>query len=247
MHRLLKLTLVGIKLYFREPVAFFFTVIFAPIMLLLFGSIYGNKPTPFFGGRGTVDVMVPAYIGVIIVTAGLITIPSSTASARESGVLRRFRAAPLHPLIYMASDIISNMVVTVLGVLLLVLTGKLVYNARFGGNILSVSAAFLLGTLSSFSIGYLIAALAPTARTAQAVGMILAFPMMFLSGATFPWELLPAGVRAFSRYLPLTHVVSLMKGMWFGDPWSKHLTEVVVLLGIMVLGGVVGSLLFRWE
>ncbi len=242
-----KLILMGIKLYFREFVALFFTIVFAPLMLVLFGSIYGNKPTPFFGGYGTVDIMVPAYIGLIIVTVGLISIPISTASARESKVLKRFRAAPLHPFVYMASELVSYLIVTVLGVLLLVLAGRLIYGARFEGNILSVSAAFLLGSLSIFSLGYLIAALAPTARIAQTVGMAVAFPIMFLSGATIPWELLPQTIRNFSRFLPLTHVVSLMRGLWFGEPWGKHLTEVAVLVGVMAIGGALASLLFRWE
>lgn len=238
---------MGIKLYLREPVAFFFTIIFAPLMLLLFGSVYGNEPNPLFSGRGTVDVMVPAYIGIIIVTVSLLSIPTNTASARESGVLRRFQAAPLHPLAYMTSELISNLVVTVLGVLFLILIGRLVYNARFNGNILSVSAAFLLGIFAFFFLGYLIAALAPTARTAEAVGMILGFPMIFFSGASVPWEILPSGVRAFGRYLPLTHLVSLLKGLWFGDPWSQHLHEVAVLLAILLLGGAIGTKLFRWE
>jgi hypothetical protein len=31
-------------------------------MLFVFGSMYGNEPTPFFGGRGSVDMSVPAYM-----------------------------------------------------------------------------------------------------------------------------------------------------------------------------------------
>lgn len=247
MRGLAKLILVQMKLYLREPVATFFTIFFAPMMLLLFGAIYGNKPTPFFGGRGTIDVMVPSYIGLIIVTVGFIGLPIGTAAARESGVLRRFRATPLHPLAYIVSDIVSYLLMTVLGVLLLILTGKLVFNIRFEGNILSVLAGFLLGTMAFFALGYLIAGLAPTARVAQTVGMVLAYPMMFLSGAAIPWEILPTGVRAVAQYIPLTHVVRLMKGLWFGEAWSQHWTEVAVLVGCLVVGGMLAAWTFRWE
>ena len=246
MRGLLKLLLVQAKLYLREPIATFFTIFYAPLMLLLFGTIYGNKPTPFFGGRGPMDVSVPSYIGLIIVTVGLIGLPIGTAG-RESGVLRRFRATPLHPLAYIVSDVVSYLLMTVLGVLLLILTGKLVFNVRFEGNPLSVLAGFLLGTTAFFALGYLIAGLAPTARIAQTVGMVLAFPMMFLSGATIPWEVLPAKVQAVSRYVPLTLVVKLMKGLWFGDAWSQHWTEVAVLVGCLVVGGIAAARTFRWE
>ncbi len=247
MRGLLKLIWVQMKLYLREPIATFFTIFYAPMVLLLFGAIYGNKPTPLFGGRGTMDVTVPSYIGLIIVTVGFIGLPISTAAARESGVLRRFRTTPLHPLAYIVSDILSYLLMTMLGVLLLILTGQLVFHIRFEGNILSVLAGFLLGTTAFFALGYLIAGLAPTARIAQTIGMVLAFPMMFLSGASIPLEVLPAKVQAVSRYIPLTHMVRLMKGLWFGETWSQHWTEVAVLAGCLLVGGMLAARTFRWE
>lgn len=247
MRGLGKLILVQIKLYLREPMAAFFTVFFAPMMLLLFGAIYGNKPSPFFGGRGSMDISVPAYIGLIIVTVAMIGLPIGTAAARELGVLRRFRATPLHPLAYIFSDIASYLLMTLLGVLCLVATGKVVFNVRFDGHPLSVLAGFLLATVSFFALGYLVAGLAPTARVAQTVGMVLAFPMMFLSGATIPYEVIPPTVRAFSRFLPLTHVVTLMRGLWFGEPWSRHLTELAVLAGVLVIAAALAARIFRWE
>jgi len=193
------------------------------------------------------DVTVPSYIGLIVVTVGLIGLPIGAAAARESGVLRRFRATPLHPLAYILSDIASYLLMTVIGVLLLVITGKVVFHIRFEGNVLSVLAGFLLGTTAFFALGYLIAGLAPTARIAQTVGMVLAFPMMFLSGASMPLEVLPGKIRAVSQYIPLTHVVTLMKGLWFGDSWGQHLTEVAVLVGCLVVGGAIAARTFRWE
>lgn len=66
MRGLWKLILIQMKLYLREPVATFFTIFYAPMVLLLFGAIYGNEPTPLFGGRGTMDITVPSYIGLIV-------------------------------------------------------------------------------------------------------------------------------------------------------------------------------------
>ncbi|MBO9370061.1 MAG: ABC transporter permease [Chloroflexi bacterium] len=242
-----KLLQVQAKLYLREPIATFFTIFYAPLVLLLFGAIYGNKPNPFYGGRGAMDVGVPSFIGLIVVTVGLIGLPISAAAARESGVLRRFRATPLHPLAYILSDIASYLLMTLIGVLLLVLTGRAIFHIRFEGNVLSVLAGFLLGTTAFFALGYLIAGLAPTARIAQTVGMVLAFPMMFISGATIPLEVLPAKVRAVGQYIPLTHVVTLMRGLWFGDSWSQHWKEVAVLVGCLLVGGAIAARTFRWE
>jgi ABC-2 type transport system permease protein len=72
MHSLLKLTWTETKLFLREPMAAFFTLVFPVMILFFFGSIYGNEPTPFFGGYGSVDVSVPAYTAMIIATSGLL-------------------------------------------------------------------------------------------------------------------------------------------------------------------------------
>jgi ABC-2 type transport system permease protein len=87
----------------------------------------------------------------------------------------------------------------------------------------------------------------PTARTAQVVGMVVLYPMLFLSGAGFPRELLPDAILKISTFLPLTYVVTLLSGLWIGDPWSQHLTEVVVLAGMLVLGLIISVKTFRWE
>ena len=118
---------------------------------------------------------------------------------------------------------------------------------RFDGNALSVALAFVLGSLSFFSLGFVLASVMPTARTAQVVGMAIFYPMLFLSGAGIPLELLPEGVRKVSNFLPLTHVVTLLRGLWVGDAWSQHITEVIVLLSVLAIGVLISARTFRWE
>jgi len=247
MRALWKLTVVQAKLFLREPIGAFFTLLFAPLVLILFGFIYGNDPEPLFGGRGSMDISVPAYTGMIVGTVGLMGVPITTAARRESGVLRRFRATPLRPITYLVSDVSVNLGMTLLGVLLLFVVGRLAYGVRFEGGVVNVLGGICLGASTFLAVGYVLAGLAPTARVAQVVGMVLFYPMMFLSGASIPLELMPQGVRDASRFIPLTHVVSLIKGLWFGEGWGQHLSEVAILLGLLVVTLAVASRTFRWE
>jgi ABC-2 type transport system permease protein len=244
-----KLFLMQVKLYLREPVAFFFSLAYPALLLLLFGFIYGNQPAPEFWGRnyGTVDASVPAYAGIIIGTVALMGIPIDTAASRETGVLRRYRATPLHPAAYLISCVSMYLVVALVGMIILVVTGKLVFGLRFAGSWINVLAAFTLSALSFYSAGYLLASLAPTARIAQVVGMVIFFPMMFLSGAGMPLQLLPESLRRLSDFLPLTYVVRLMQGLWFGDPWPTLWLPTLVLAGLLMVGTVASTKLFRWE
>ena len=88
-----KLALVELKLFLREPEAFFFTLIFPLILLFVFGGIFGNQSSEvsayLFGTRGAVDASVPAYMAIIIGVTGLMMIPYLIATYREKGILRR--------------------------------------------------------------------------------------------------------------------------------------------------------------
>lgn len=247
MKSLLRLTVIELKLYLREPMAVFFTLAYAPMILLLFGFIYGNEPSPFFGGRGFVDIAIPSYIGLIIVSVGLMSVPIATAEDREKGILRRFYSTPASPAVYLFSNIFVYYLMTLAGVILLFIAGKLLFNTHFDGNIFSVLAGFTICTLSFFSFGYLIASLSPTSRMAQVAGMIIAFPLMFLSGAAIPLEVLPEKVLNISKYLPLYHVVTFIRGLWAGNSWAEHWIEIIVIMGLLIVGAAVSIKTFRWE
>ena len=71
--------------------------------------------------------------------------------------------------------------------------------------------------------------------------------MLFLSGAGIPLEVMPDSVRTISNYLPLTYVVRLLRGLWFGEPWGSLLLETGVLVGVLVICTAIAVRLFRWE
>jgi len=247
MRGLLKLTIVEMKLFLREPMAAFFTLIFPLMMLFLFGVIYGNKPTPFFGGYGSVDVSVPAYTAMIIATSGLLGLTVVLSTYREMGILRRLNATPLHPHTILTAQVLVIFLMTTLGMALLILAAKIVYGLRFDGNVIHVALAFVLCSMSFFAIGFVLASLTPSARTAQIIAMVLFYPMLFLSGATIPREVLPQSVHNLGQILPLTHVVNLLRGLWVGDPVTAYVKEIVVLLTVLIVGVTVSIKTFRWE
>jgi ABC-2 type transport system permease protein len=247
MKSLLKMTWMEAKLFLREPMGAFFTLVFPLMYLLLFGIISGNEPTPQFGGLRTIDASIPGLTAVIICIVGLMSITMTMSTYRENGILRRLRTTPVSPLVVLVAQVIVVFTMTALGMLLLVIAGTLVYHVRFEGNAFSVLAGFVLSSLSFFSLGFILAGIMPTVRSAWVVGMVLLYPMMLLSGAFFTVELLPAAVQKVSAFIPLTYVVNLLRGLWTGDPWGKHLLDVGVLAGMLVLGIIVSVKTFRWE
>jgi ABC-2 type transport system permease protein len=247
LHATYKLLVIQAKLYLREPLGVFFTLLFAPLILVVLGFVFGNEPSPLFHGRGNLDMNLPAYAAIGIGVVGLTTVPMETSARRENGVLRRFRATPLRPLTYMVSDILVYFVMILLGVSLSFGLGIAVYRVQFSGNLLALVAGMCLSAAAFLALGYVIASLAPNVRVATVVGNVLLILIMMLSGVTFPLEMMPESVRAISQFIPLTHVVTLLRGLWFGEPFSQHVTELLVLSGVLVAGTAVASWTFRWE
>lgn len=170
-----------------------------------------------------------------------------TATARENGTLRRFRAAPMAPTTYVGATVVVYFAIAVAGMILTIIAARVFFDLQFGGSWLDVSAGFSLIAAAFFAVGYLIAAVASTARIAQVVGQILFFPMMFLSGAAFPLQMMPDGVRWFAELLPMTHGVLLLQNLWFGQGWAASTTQIAVMVGTLALALVLSARLFRWE
>ena len=247
MKSFLKFVSVSLKLYLREPITVFFTLGFPIMLVLIFGGMYGNQPSPMLGGYGSMDVSMPGYTALILGSVGFMTVAMNTSSFRETGILRRFRASPLQPLTYILADVTANLVMTLLGMVGLVIVGWLLYRVRFEGQPVSVILGVIFSALAMFAAGYVIASLAPTARAAQVISMVIFYPMMFLSGAGIPLEIMPPTIRRIADFLPLTYVVKLLRGLWFGESWGDHLLEVAVLGGILVVCTALAARLFRWE
>lgn len=70
-------------------------------------------------------------------------------------------------------------------------------------------------------IGLLMAILCRTIKSVNAVTSLVYFPMLFLSGATIPYELFPSGLQKVAKVLPLTQGIKFMKAVSMGVVFSQ--------------------------
>lgn len=239
------LTWTEFKLFMREPFAVFFTLAFPLMLLFIFGAIFGNDPLDDFGGRGSVDISVPGYMGLIIGTATFMTIPIVISEYRTQGIFRRLRATPLNPLAIIGSHTLIYLLVTVIGLALLFIGGKLVYNLVTPINIPALILVIGLCFFSLTAMGYLIGSYFKTSRSAQVIGNVVYFPQVFLSGAGFPREMFSDTLRTWTEWLPMTQVINVIKDVWWGEPLNWWSLLYLVGLGVISLG--ISTKVFRWE
>lgn len=112
---------------------------------------------------------------------------------------------------------------------------------------LAFVGAWFLTLIYMFSIGLMIASLCHTVKQMNAVTSLVYFPMLFLSGATIPYELFPKGLQKVANIMPLTQGIKLMKAVSMG----KHLPSsgyiILLLLAITVICSIISLKTFRWE
>ena len=103
------LTQAFFKSQLREPLGFFFVIVFSPMLLLILGGIFGNDPQPQFGGRGFVDNMLPGVTIMSILMVGIALVPQNQLMLRSTGALSRLRVTPLKASTYVAADLTVNL------------------------------------------------------------------------------------------------------------------------------------------
>jgi ABC-2 type transport system permease protein len=231
-----KMTWVELKLFAREPLSLVFAFAFPVVVLVVLVASFPNTPDPeAFGGLRPSDYYLAGYIGVVISTIGLVTLPVHVASYRERGILRRFRASSVPAWSVVVAQVIVGILMAAVGGLVLIVAGTTIYEAALPVSVGSVLIMFLLSTLAFVAIGLLLGSVARTARGAQALGMILFFPMWLLSGAGPPPDILGEGMRNAMDVLPLTHVVRAIQDPWVGAQARE--VDVLILVGIFLVAG----------
>lgn len=246
MRTLIKLSWVEVKLFVREPITMVFTLALPAIFLFVMGGVFGNTPDPdIFRGVGPMDYYIPAYIGMVIASIGVVGLPVHLTAYRERGVLRRLRASSISIWSLLGSQIIVSFFIAVLGGILLTAIAVLSYDVHLPESIGLLIPAFLLSTLCFAALGFLLGAVIPTTRAAQGIGIILFFVMLMLGGAGPPPEVLTGAMRIIGDITPVRYVILLLQDPWLGFGW--HGKASLIVAGVTVGATLLSARFFRWE
>jgi ABC-2 type transport system permease protein len=225
--------------------AAFFTLVFPLMILVMFGSIFGNEASATSDGWGVIDLSVHGYFAMIIGTVTLLGIPVVVSAYRQYKIFRRMRATPLRPMTIIAAHGLVHLIMTSLGLGLLLIGGHILYDLRMPENVPGVMISAIVSYLSFAAMGFMIGGVTGTSRTAQVIGNVIYFPQLFLAGASIPRELFPDGLRTWTSWLPMTQVVNVIKDPWKGEP--VNLLSLLVLVVIGIACALVSSRMFKWE
>jgi ABC-2 type transport system permease protein len=241
-----RLAYIETKLFLREKVATL-AVFGLPIALVIgFGLIPGfGKPQKGLSDQIGTEYIAAIGVGIVLATLGLNGVPMVIAQYRERGILRRLAVTPVRPLTLLVAKLVVWAVAAVLSVALVVGVVRVAFHVP-----LPVAPGWFIGSLllaiaSLFAVGMCVAAVAPTARTATGLGMLLFFPNLFFAGIYFPTEEMSPTMRQIGNFTPLGAALHAVRDSWMGiDPRLEYLG---IMAAWTLAAGAMAARFFRWE
>lgn len=236
-----KLTQTELKLFLRDPAMVFF-VVGLPILLV---AVFGSQAHPSTDHDPVLTFLPAAALSVGLAGLSFNTMPAVLATYREKGILRRLAATPVHPSRVLLAELVIAMSAAVVTAILVIVVGSAGFGFLLPQAPVALLVAFVLGSLSLFSVGLVLAALAPSGRGASSIGAFVFLLSIFSGGVFVPREDLPSAVATIGGYTPLGSTMDAIRSAWTGD-WASPV-QLAVMAGYSVILGAVAARTFRWE
>ena len=195
-----RLTATEFTLFLRDKIGPIFGVLFPVALLCVFGNLgFFTDPANGFDGQPLLYTYVPILVAFVIAMLALNTLPPTLAGYREHGVLRRLRTTPVGPARVLAAQLTICFVTGAVAVVLLLAVALVGFDVPLPRQPAAFALTTVLAALALIGIAVLIAAVAPTAKTANATGSVLFYVLSFFAGLWLPLQAMPSTLRHVSE------------------------------------------------
>jgi ABC-2 type transport system permease protein len=234
--------------FWRNPESAFFSFAMPLGVLLIFGATSADGTV---SGRGTVKVItlfVPGILAFAVVVIAYGNLAATLALQRADGVLKRLRATPLDPALYLGGQLVS-----VLATTLLISAATIAVGAAAFGALPRAAATpqlliiLALGIACFAALGIAISAVIPTADAAGAITNGTYLPLAMVSGMFSATLRLPRVVDLVVSAFPLKALADGLRTAY--DP-ASHGVPIgsIAVLAVWTVAGIGLSVrYFRWE
>jgi len=179
-----------LKISLRSMDMMMFGVLMPIVVIIILGVICGSKPA-FEGALYTfLTQSFGAVASIGICATGAMALPLEVSDYRNKKILKRFKVTPISPAMILFVRVVINAIIAIFSLLLVYLVSAVFFGFRMDGSWIKFMGAYFLVMLSIYSVGMMIAAIAPNIKTANLLICVFYFPMLIFSGATLPYEVI---------------------------------------------------------
>ena len=199
-------------------------------------DVYGGDPFAFI----LIGLAFSRYM-----TLSMSTFSNSIREGQVMGTLEIMLLSPTRLSKILLSSSVWAYLFTSLQIVLFLALGVLVFGVDLGGaNVVTALVVLLLSIVSFAGIGMISAAFIMVLKKGDPIAFALSGLSVLLAGVYYPVDVLPGGLQALSKALPLTHSLDGMRGaLQNGDTLSQTWPEIqaliifaVVLLPVAFIG-----------
>jgi imidazolonepropionase-like amidohydrolase/ABC-type multidrug transport system permease subunit len=243
MKTYLELIKIDLKLALRQRTVIFFNYLFPLIFFFTFATIFRAAQD-----EGSATQVMTMAVAMGILGNGLFGAGMRAVQEREMNILRRYKVTPLTPGPILVASMVTGWVLFMPYVLLILTLAHRIYHMPWPEHMGEFVVFLSLGLIAFRSLGLVIASVANTMQESVILVQLCYFPMLFLSGATFPIDSFSNWLKIVSRFIPSTYLVEGVKKMMLQhEGVVPNWKSVGALLVTGVLGWILGVKLFRWE
>ena len=231
-------------LFWRTREAAIFTFVFPIVLFLLLAAVYTGTINGDPAGR----YLLSGLLGYGAGTTAFAGLAITLVVRRENGVLKRVRATPLPPVIYIAAMLVSTLIVFALEAVVMIALARAAFHVGVPDAIGSLVLEVLLGVVCFAALGAGITGAIRSSEGSSGILNIILLPMAFLSGSFGPTRSYPYFLQVIADVLPLTYFLRLVKAtVVHGDAVWAHPGAVGVVAAWGAIGVVAALRWFRWE
>jgi ABC-type multidrug transport system permease subunit len=206
-----------------------------------------NEPVHETGAR-YIDFVVPGLLGMNLMGSAMWGLGFSIVEARQKKLLKRMVASPMPRWEYLASFLLSRLLMLIIEVVVFLGFARLAFAVPFRGPLWQLGLLCVLTSLAFSALGLLVASRARTMEAVSGLMNLVMLPMWILSGVFFSATRFPAAIQPFVRALPLTAAIDAMRGnMLQGMSLGQLTAPVGILLAWFVVPFAVSLRIFRWR
>lgn len=236
------------RAFWRNPEAAFFTFAMPLGVLLIFGGTSADEVVPGHGGARMLTLFVPGILAFAIVVTTYGNLAATIAAHRAEGVLKRLRATPLSPTLYLAGHLASVLATSVLIAVATVAAGAVAFGALPRAAALPELCAVLALGISCFAaLGLAISAAIPTADSAGAITNGTYLPLAMVSGMFSTALRLPGALSTLVSAFPLKALADGLRTAYDPTAHGLPVANLLVLAAWTVAGVGLARRFFRWE
>lgn len=197
----------GVLAFVRTRASAFFTLVFPPLLLVIFSFVFGNPEMPNRGVR-LLAFAAPALAVYGVAVAAYADFSERVALLRDRGVLKRVRGTPLPAWAYVAGRMGATVLVALASLVITMTVGVVFFDANIVPRMLGgvvVTVALGIGTFTA--LGLALAAVVARAESVPTIANATLLPLAFFSDIFLLGDT-PRWMEIIGWLFPLKHFVN---------------------------------------